>query len=78
MTILVADILGLLFAGAYITEVVFQIPGLGLLSYKAIVQQDTALVMATTLIPVFIAIIGNLLQDIAYTVLDPRIDYGGR
>ncbi|KAB1188860.1 MULTISPECIES: ABC transporter permease [Haloferax] len=78
MTILVADILGLLFAGAYITEVVFQIPGLGLLSYRAIIQQDTALVMATTLVPVFIAIVGNLVQDIAYTVLDPRIDYGDR
>jgi peptide/nickel transport system permease protein len=78
MTIFIADILGLLFAGAYLTEVVFQIPGLALLSFRAIVQQDTPLVMATTLIPVFIAIIGNLLQDIAYTVLDPRIDYGDR
>jgi peptide/nickel transport system permease protein len=78
MTIFIADILGLLFAGAYLTEVVFQIPGLALLSFRAIVQQDTPLVMATTLIPVFIAIVGNLLQDIAYTVLDPRIDYGDR
>ncbi|WP_254536344.1 ABC transporter permease [Halomarina litorea] len=78
MTILIGDILAVLFAGAYITEVVFQIPGLGQLSYKAIIQQDTPLVLATTLIPVFLVIIGNLLQDIAYTVLDPRIDYEGR
>ncbi|WP_129115166.1 ABC transporter permease [Halegenticoccus tardaugens] len=77
-TILVADILGLLFVASYLTEVVFQIPGLGLLSYRAITQNDTALVLATTLIPVFVAILGNLVQDIVYTVLDPRIDYGDR
>ncbi len=78
VTILVGDLLGVLFFGAYITEVVFQIPGLGLKSFQAITQQDTPLVMGTTLIPVFIAIFGNLLQDVAYTILDPRIDYGDR
>ncbi|SDQ28190.1 ABC transporter permease [Natronobacterium texcoconense] len=78
ITILVGDILGLLFAGGYVIEVIFQIPGLGLVSYQAIIQQDTPLVLATVLIPVFIAIIGNLIQDICYTVLDPRIDFGDR
>ncbi|GAB6878606.1 ABC transporter permease [Halorubrum gandharaense] len=78
ITILVGDILGLIFAGSYIVEVIFQIPGLGLVSYEAIIQQDTPLVLATTLIPVFIAIIGNLCQDIAYTMLDPRISFGDR
>ncbi|MFC7250271.1 ABC transporter permease [Halomicroarcula sp. GCM10025324] len=77
-TILVADLLGLFIASSYLVEVVFGIPGLGQLSFKAIQTQDTALVLATTLIGVFIAIVGNLLQDIAYTVLDPRIDYGDR
>lgn len=78
MTIFIADILGLFFAGAFLTEVVFQIPGLALLSFNAIINQDTALVMGTTLIPVLLFVVGNLLQDIAYTVLDPRIDYGDR
>jgi len=78
ITILVGDILGLIFAGAYVVEVIFQIPGLGLVSYEAILNQDTPLVLATTLVPVFIAIIGNLCQDIAYTILDPRIDFGDR
>lgn len=78
MTILVADILGLILTASYLVEVVFGIPGLGRLSYQAIVNQDTALVLGTTLIPVFIAVIGNLLQDIAYTVLDPRISFGDR
>lgn len=78
ITILVGDILGLLFAGAYVIEYIFQIPGLGLISYNAIIQQDTPLVLATVLIPVFIAIIGNLIQDICYTMLDPRIEFGDR
>lgn len=78
MTIFIADLLGLLFAGAYLTEVIFQIPGLALLSFNAIINQDTPLVMGTTLIPVLLVVIGNLLQDVAYTLLDPRIDYGDR
>jgi peptide/nickel transport system permease protein len=45
MTIFIADLLGLLFAGAYLTEVIFQIPGLALLSFNAILNQDTPLVM---------------------------------
>lgn len=78
VTILVGEILGVLFVAAYLTEVVFQIPGLGLISYQAIVERDTPLLLATILIPTFVALIGNLLQDVAYTVLDPRIDYGDR
>ncbi|QDX41518.1 ABC transporter permease [Salarchaeum sp. JOR-1] len=78
MTILVADMLGVILTSSYLVEIVFGIPGLGRLSYDAITQQDTALVLGTTMIPVFIAIVGNLLQDIAYTIVDPRIDFGDR
>lgn len=77
-TILVSDALALLWAGATLVEIVFQIPGIGLLGYKAIINQDTALIMGVTLIPIFIALLGNLLQDLAYIWLDPRIDYGDR
>ncbi len=77
-TILVSDLLSVIFIASYLVEVVFAIPGLGYVSYIAIVDQDTALVLATVLIPAFIAIIGNLMQDIVYTILDPRIDYGDR
>lgn len=78
ITILIGDFIGIIFATSYIVEVIFGIPGLGLISFNALIRFDTPLVLATTLVPVFIAIVGNLLQDIAYTVLDPRIDYGGR
>jgi peptide/nickel transport system permease protein len=78
MTILVGDILGIFLAASYLVEVVFGIPGLGQLSYNAILAQDTSLVLGTTLIFTFVSVIGNLVQDVAYTVLDPRIDYGDR
>jgi peptide/nickel transport system permease protein len=77
-TILIADVLVVLFAGSFIIETIFQIPGLGRLALTAIQEKDTPLVLATTLIPVFIAIVGNLVQDLAYVALDPRIDYGDR
>lgn len=76
-TILVADLVGIIFATAYVVEVIFQIPGLGLMSYNAILRGDTPMVLATTMIPAFIVIVANLFQDIAYTVLDPRISYEG-
>lgn len=77
-TYLVGQFLGLLWTGSIIIETIFQIPGIGLLTIQAIENGDTSLVMATTLIPVFLAIFGNLLQDLAYVVFDPRIDYGDR
>ncbi|RYJ08539.1 ABC transporter permease [Halogeometricum borinquense] len=77
-TSFVGRMLGIFFAGSVVIEQIFSIPGLGFMMYTAIVEQDTALVLAMTLITVFLAIIGNLLEDIAYVLLDPRIDYGGR
>lgn len=78
MTILVGRILGLVLFGSYLIEVVFGIPGIGLASFEAIIRRDTDLVAITILIPTFVAIIGNLVEDVMYAVLDPRIDYGDR
>ena len=78
MTSLSSDLLGIFIAAACLVEVVFGIPGLGQLAFRAIIAQDTPLVLGTVLIGVFIAIVGNLFQDLAYTILDPRIDYGDR
>ncbi|WP_246999149.1 ABC transporter permease [Halosolutus gelatinilyticus] len=78
LTILVGKILGLVLAGSYLIEVVFGIPGIGLASFEAIIRQDTDLVAITILLPTFVAIVGNLVEDIMYAILDPRIDYGDR
>lgn len=77
-TILVGRFLGLFLTGSYLIEVVFGIPGLGLASYNAIINQDQNLVLVTLLIPTFLVLVGNLAQDLAYVVLDPRISYGDR
>ena len=77
-TSFVGSLLAVFFSGSIIIEQIFAIPGLGYMSYTAIVEQDTSLILAITIISVFIAIIGNLLEDIAYVLLDPRIDYSGR
>jgi len=69
----------LLFAGSSIlVEVVFSIPGLGRTLFRSAVEQDTNLVLGSILVFVFVGVIGNLLQDLVYTLLDPRISYEDR
>jgi peptide/nickel transport system permease protein len=75
ITIIMLDMSGIVFGGAYITEVIFGIPGLGWMSLKAVFADDYAVVLAVTLIGAFITLFFNLLTDIAYTYLDPRIRY---
>ena len=68
--------LGALLAGAVIVETVFGYPGMALLAVRAIRNRDLAIVQAfVVLMGVFVAAI-NLLVDLAYAVLDPRIRYG--
>ncbi len=75
ITIIMLDMSGIVFGGAYITEVIFGIPGLGWMSLKAVFADDYSVVMAVTLIGAFVTLVFNLLADIAYTYLDPRIRY---
>lgn len=77
-TTIVGQLLLVFLGSSLLVEVVFGIPGIGRLTFDAIIAQDTNVVLGTTLIFVFIGVIGNLLQDIVYTVLDPRISYDDR
>ncbi len=67
--------LGTLMGGAVLTETVFNWPGIGRVIYLAILQRDTPVVMGGTLILVIIFILINLIVDIVYSWLDPRIRY---
>lgn len=58
-----------------ITEVVFSWPGLGQLLIQAINGRDMAVVQATVFIVAFIVIVVNLIADVLYRVLDPRIQF---
>lgn len=63
-------------SGAMITETVFGIPGMGRLTLDAMMNNDYPLAMATLLMESVLLIIGNLIADILYGVVDPRIKYG--
>jgi peptide/nickel transport system permease protein len=67
--------LGLLMGGAILTEGVFNIDGIGRLSYDAIQRGDLATIQGTTLILAFAIALSNLVVDIVYAFLDPRVRY---
>ena len=58
-------------------ETLFSIPGIGYLSIEAIGQRDYPVIQATTVILVVAVVVMNLLTDIVYLLLDPRIRAGG-
>ena len=70
---LVAGILPALFGGAAITEAVFNWPGLGRLLVDALGRNDYTVAMALTYVSIVLLMIGYLISDILYTVVDPRI-----
>lgn len=64
-----------LVAGGAITEIVFSWPGLGRLALERAVSHDYTTVMGLTLFAAVLVVVGNLLADVLYAVLDPRIRY---
>jgi peptide/nickel transport system permease protein len=62
-----------LLSGAVITETIFSIPGIGRLSVNAIQNRDAPLLQGTVIFTASIIIAGNLLADVLYSVIDPRI-----
>ena len=66
---------GMLLGGAVITETVFAWPGIGTLAVGAIYNRDYPLVQGTVLIAAFVFVFVNIIVDIAYLFLDPRIRY---
>jgi peptide/nickel transport system permease protein len=64
-----------LLAGAAITEAVFSWPGLGYLGVSSVQERDYPVVLAFAMIGGVMVIIGNLLADVLYGVVDPRIKY---
>ena len=67
--------IGLLLSGAFLVEIVFSWPGIGRYAVEAIQRLDYNATMATTLIIALIFVLMNLVVDILYLFLDPRISY---
>jgi peptide/nickel transport system permease protein len=64
-----------LLGGAAITETIFSWPGLGYLGVQSVVTRDYPVVLAFVMVGGFLVIIGNLLADVLYAYVDPRIKY---
>lgn len=62
-----------LFAGAMVTETIFQIPGIGYTSYQSMIQGDIPFTMFYMVFLAFLTLLGTIIADILYAVVDPRV-----
>jgi peptide/nickel transport system permease protein len=69
--------LGYLFGGIIVIEQVFSYPGLGSITFQALLNRDVPLIQATVLVIATIFMLSNLVVDLLYAVIDPRIQTGG-
>jgi peptide/nickel transport system permease protein len=67
--------LGQLLGGAVLTESTFNLPGLGQLAVQSIFRQDLPVIMGITLFAAFFIVFANLIVDVAYAFVDPRVRY---
>jgi peptide/nickel transport system permease protein len=74
VTVLGLDI-GALLGGAVLIETVFNIPGIGRLNYDAIIHGDIPIVQGTVLLGAMFIVVANIIVDILYAYLDPRVRY---
>jgi microcin C transport system permease protein len=66
---------GIFFAGSLLIETIFQLDGIGLLGYNSVLQRDYNLIMGSITIQSFLFLVGNLVSDLIYVAVDPRIDF---
>jgi len=64
-----------LLGGAAVTETIFSWPGLGFLGVQAVITRDYPLVLAFVMIGGILVVLGNLVADVLYATVDPRIKY---
>lgn len=69
---------GILFTGALLTEVIFSLDGLGLLGFEAVVKRDYPIMFASLYFFTLLGLVMNLIGDLTYTIVDPRIDFEAR
>ena len=67
--------LSIILAGSFLIEKVFNIDGMGLLGYTSVVDRDYPVVLGILVISSLLALVGNILSDICYVLIDPRIEF---
>ena len=70
--------IGILFTGSLLTEVIFSLDGLGLLSFEAAIGRDYPVLFGTLYIYTLIGLLLKLVSDLTYVLIDPRIDFESR
>jgi microcin C transport system permease protein len=70
-----AALLSILFTGSVLIEVIFSLDGLGLLGFEAAINRDYPVIFGTLFVLTLLGLLLNLLSDIIYTVIDPRIHF---
>ena len=73
-----AAIVSIFFTGNFLIEIIFKLDGLGLLGFEAIVQRDYPVIFGTLFIFTLVGLLLQLISDISYHLIDPRIDFEGR
>jgi microcin C transport system permease protein len=63
------------FGGSLLIETLFSLDGLGLLSFTSVIARDYPVVMATQFFFSLLFVLGNLMSDVLYVVVDPRINF---
>jgi microcin C transport system permease protein len=73
-----AAFVGILFTGALLIEVIFSLDGLGLLGFEAAINRDYPVMFGTLYIYTLVGLLLNLVSDLTYVAIDPRIDFATR
>ena len=71
----IGHIIGIVFAGSYLIELVFNIEGFGKMGFQAVMDRDYPITLAFLVIGVLIRLVGNIISDIALATVDPRIRF---
>jgi peptide/nickel transport system permease protein len=72
---IIANVFPLMVGGSVVLEYIFNIPGMGLLGYEAILSRDYPVVYTVMMFGAFMTLAGYLISDILYALADPRITY---
>jgi microcin C transport system permease protein len=70
--------IGILFTGSLLIEVIFSLDGLGLLGFEAVINRDYPIIFGTLFFFSLLGLLMNIVGDLMYTVIDPRIDFEAR
>ena len=73
-----AVLTGMLFTGSVLIEVVFSLDGLGLLGFESVMTRDYPVVFGTLYLFSLLGLVLNLISDLTYRLIDPRIDFSGK